>query len=58
MEHTTLKLPNLNFSKEVKNYYPEILTDEALNFITALHEKFNARKTIPFRKTRKSAKGF
>ncbi len=41
MEHTTLKLANLNFSKDVKNTYPEILTEEALNFITALHEKFN-----------------
>ncbi|MGB7842113.1 MAG: malate synthase A, partial [Salinimicrobium sp.] len=44
MEHTPLKLTGLNFSKEVKNYYPEILTDDALNFITALHEKFNARR--------------
>ena len=44
MEHTPLKLPDLNFSKEVKNYYPEILTDDALNFIAALHEKFNARR--------------
>ena len=44
METTPLKLPDLNFSKEVKNYYPEILTDDALNFIAALHEKFNARR--------------
>ena len=44
MEHTTLKLPNLNFSKDVKNSYPEILTEEALNFIAALHEKFNAER--------------
>ncbi|MGB8376195.1 MAG: malate synthase A [Salegentibacter sp.] len=44
MEHTTLKLPNLDFSKGVKNSYPEILTEEALNFITALHEKFNAER--------------
>lgn len=42
MENTLLKLPKLNFSNEVTNYYPEILTDDALEFITALHEKFNA----------------
>ncbi|MGA9590234.1 MAG: hypothetical protein WBV11_10425, partial [Salegentibacter sp.] len=42
MEHTTLKLHKLNISKDVKNSYPEILTEEALNFIAALHEKFNA----------------
>jgi hypothetical protein len=30
------KQSKINFSKEVNNYYPEILTDEALNF-TALH---------------------
>jgi malate synthase len=41
MESTYLKKSKINFSKEVNNYYPEILTDEALNFITALHEKFN-----------------
>ncbi|WP_452224137.1 malate synthase A [Lacinutrix chionoecetis] len=44
MEHTLLKLPKIAFSKEVNNYYPEILTDEALNFITALHEKFNSER--------------
>jgi len=31
----------LSFSNDVKNYYTELLTDEALDFITALHEKFN-----------------
>ncbi|TXE18322.1 malate synthase A [Psychroserpens burtonensis] len=44
MENTLLKLPKTQFSKEVKNYYPEILTDSALAFITALHEKFNAKR--------------
>jgi malate synthase len=38
MESTYLKQSKINFSKEVNNYYPEILTDEALTFITALHE--------------------
>jgi malate synthase len=38
METKFLKQSKINFSKEVNNYYPEILTDEALNFLTALHE--------------------
>ena len=41
MEQTLLKLPKIIFSKDVDNYYPEILTNDALAFITALHEKFN-----------------
>jgi malate synthase len=44
METTFLKQSKINFSKEVNNYYPEILTDEALSFITALHEKFNEER--------------
>ncbi|AFU67258.1 malate synthase [Psychroflexus torquis ATCC 700755] len=44
MEHTHLKQPKLNFSKDVINYYPDILTDEALNFLTLLHEKFNSER--------------
>ena len=34
-------MPVVQFSAEVKNYYPEILTDEALEFLGVLHEKFN-----------------
>ena len=41
MEPTLLKLPKIIFSKDVTNYYPEILTNDALAFISALHEKFN-----------------
>ncbi|PKG43794.1 malate synthase A [Psychroflexus sp. MES1-P1E] len=44
MEHTHLKQPKLNFSKDVINYYPDILTDEALHFLTLLHEKFNSER--------------
>jgi malate synthase len=44
MEHTHLKQSKLNFSKDVINYYPEILTDEALHFLTLLHEKFNSER--------------
>jgi len=41
MEHSTLTLPKQQFSRDVKKYYPEILTDEALAFIVTLHENFN-----------------
>lgn len=41
MENNILSLPKIQYSKDVKNYYPEILTDEALEFLSALHEKFN-----------------
>ena len=44
MENTLLKQPKIQFDKQVKNYYPEILTDGALEFITALHEQFNAKR--------------
>jgi malate synthase len=44
MEDTFLRQSKINFSNEVNNYYPEILTDEALAFITALHEKFNTER--------------
>ncbi|MBQ0788509.1 MAG: malate synthase A, partial [Oceanihabitans sp.] len=44
MENTLLKQTKIQFAKSVKNYYPEILTDNALEFITALHEKFNAKR--------------
>ena len=44
MENTILTLPRIEYSKDVKNYYPEILTDEALEFLSALHEKFNSQR--------------
>ena len=44
MEQTLLKQTKINFSKEVNNYFPEILTDEALDFLIALHEKFNSKR--------------
>ena len=31
----------LNFTKEATEHYPEILTDEAMTFLSVLHEKFN-----------------
>ena len=44
MESKLLQQTKINFSNEVTSYYPEILTDEALVFITALHEKFNTKR--------------
>ncbi|GLB51191.1 malate synthase [Neptunitalea chrysea] len=32
------------FSNEVTNYYPDVLTDEALFFLYKLHEKFNEER--------------
>ncbi|MBL4605684.1 MAG: malate synthase A, partial [Flavobacteriaceae bacterium] len=44
MEHKLLKSSKISFSKNVNNHYPEILTDEALRFLTKLHENFNAER--------------
>jgi len=44
MDHTLLKLSKIAFSKDVTNYYPEILSNEALDFLSALHEKFNTER--------------
>lgn len=34
----------ISFSREVKNYHPDILTDGALTFLEALQERFNKRR--------------
>lgn len=44
MENKLLQQSKINFSKEVVNYYPEILTDDVMTFIVTLHEKFNAQR--------------
>lgn len=36
----------LSFNDAVSNYYPEILTDEAMEFLTLLHEKFNEKRIL------------
>ena len=41
MEETLIANTQLQFSETVENYYPEILTDGALEFLIALHQKFN-----------------
>ncbi len=37
MEETLIANTQLQFSETVKNYYPEILTDGALEFLLNLH---------------------
>ena len=37
----TIIFEQLQFSKGVKDYYPELLTDSALEFLIALHRRFN-----------------
>ena len=44
MENVLLKKTKIQFTDQVKNYYPEILTDDALAFISALHKNFNATR--------------
>jgi malate synthase len=44
MEISTTNQQNVKFAPEVKNVYPEILTEEALVFLNALHEKFNDKR--------------
>lgn len=41
MEDTLIANAQLQFSDKVKNYYPELLTDGALEFLIALHQKFD-----------------
>ncbi len=44
MEDTLLKTPKISLTENVSNRYPEILTDEALTFLSVLHEKFNTKR--------------
>ena len=41
---TTEKM--LQFSTETNGHYPEILTDEAIDFLTDLHQKFNDKRLL------------
>ena len=58
MENTVLKLPKMQFSKNVKNYYPEILTDNALVFLTKLHERFNDQRLLLLKRREEQQKVF
>lgn len=42
MENLTLTKSQLSFSKDIKQKYPEILSEDALKFLEVLHEKFNS----------------
>lgn len=53
MENNLLILTKISFSNNVRNYYPEILSDEALAFLTALHEKFNTQRLNLLEKRKK-----
>jgi len=44
MEQTLSKTSKIAFSREADHHYPEILTEEALAFVAALHQKFNAQR--------------
>lgn len=58
MENTLLKQSKIQFANTVKNYYPDILTDEALEFISALHESFNAERLELLKKRNEQQKIF
>ncbi|WP_062054398.1 malate synthase A [Aquimarina longa] len=46
MEIQTNLSQKISFTKEVKNYHSEILTDEALIFLEALQNRFNERRLV------------
>ncbi|WP_298484736.1 malate synthase A [uncultured Maribacter sp.] len=43
-KNTSTMLAKMQFSSSVQNYYPEILTDDAILFLTALQERFNEKR--------------
>lgn len=44
MIQETITRPKVQFSSDVKDQYREILTNDALTFLTALHEKFDSAR--------------
>ena len=44
MEISVTTQQNITFSPQVKNVYPQLLTEEALEFLSALHQKFNSKR--------------
>ncbi|MCA0133468.1 malate synthase A [Winogradskyella alexanderae] len=44
MEYLVAIPDHVSFSKDVDQYYPNILTEEALTFIRELHKKFNTQR--------------
>ena len=41
MENRTTTFTKWQFNTEVTNYYPKVLTEEAMTFLTVLHERFD-----------------
>ncbi len=58
MENRTIETAKIVFSKEAENHYPAILTDEALAFLSALHEKFNAGRLELLERRKKQQQQF
>ncbi|MFC0604368.1 malate synthase A [Winogradskyella pulchriflava] len=44
MEILATTQQKMKFSPEVTNFYPELLTEEAIEFLTVLHQEFNASR--------------
>jgi malate synthase len=44
MKHGLSKPTKITLTENVSHRYPEILTDEALTFLTVLHKKFNSKR--------------
>lgn len=44
MTHLIDTAPSIEFSKQVNQYYKDILTPEALDFLAVLHDRFNDRR--------------
>ena len=44
MQNTLSKQSKIQFASHAKNNFPEVLTSDALAFISALHENFNAKR--------------
>lgn len=57
MEQTTLKSNQLKIEKNA-NSYPDILTEEALKFLTALHKKFNSDRLSLLERRKQEQKFF
>lgn len=44
MENNITPLARWQFNSRVENYYPNLLTNEVMEFLTSLHERFNAKR--------------
>ncbi len=58
MENSILKQYKVQFANNTKHYYPELLTDDAIEFIIALHENFNENRLNLLDRRKKQQKVF